>query len=128
VDFETASPARRPEAILPMINLVFLLLVFFLLVATLAPPAPLAVTPPALRGADPAAPAELRLFLDSAGTFAFGDRRGHAALEAARRAAGPGAAVALHADRSAPAHRVAAVVADLAAAGAGPMRLVVTDR
>ncbi|WP_322867174.1 biopolymer transporter ExbD [Aquicoccus sp. G2-2] len=40
-------PVRRPrgEAILPMINVVFLLLIFFLMTAELAPPEPVAVAP-----------------------------------------------------------------------------------
>lgn len=47
MDFAT-RPKRRPaEAILPMINVVFLLLIFFLMTAQIAPRAPFAVTPPA---------------------------------------------------------------------------------
>lgn len=46
MDFAT-TPKRRPaEAILPMINVVFLLLIFFLMTAQIAPRAPFAVTPP----------------------------------------------------------------------------------
>ncbi|MCI2399226.1 biopolymer transporter ExbD [Aliiroseovarius subalbicans] len=43
-----SAPNRRPtEAILPMINVVFLLLIFFLMTAKIAPRAPFAVAPPA---------------------------------------------------------------------------------
>jgi periplasmic protein TonB len=42
------SPPRRPraESVVPMINVVFLLLVFFLMTATIAPPDPFASVPP----------------------------------------------------------------------------------
>lgn len=36
----------RPGDVVPMINIVFLLLVFFMLTATIVPPDPLQVTPP----------------------------------------------------------------------------------
>ena len=42
-----ARPRRPRESAVPMINIVFLLLIFFLMTATIAPPAPFAVTPPA---------------------------------------------------------------------------------
>ncbi|NHX27772.1 biopolymer transporter ExbD, partial [Escherichia coli] len=37
----------RGENIVPMINVVFLLLIFFLMTAQIGPPAPIDVTPPA---------------------------------------------------------------------------------
>lgn len=127
MDFETGPPPRRPEAVLPMINLVFLLLVFFLLAATLAPPAPLRVTPATVGEAGPGAATELRVSLDAGGSVAFRELRGPAAMAAARAAAA-GAPVAVHADRDAPARRLAEVVAGLGASGAGPLRLVVRER
>ena len=41
-------PPRRPrgESIIPMINVVFLLLIFFLLTAQIAPSTPFPLTPP----------------------------------------------------------------------------------
>jgi len=46
MDFAT-QPKRRPaEAILPMINVVFLLLIFFLMTARIAPRAPFELRPP----------------------------------------------------------------------------------
>lgn len=43
-----APPKRRPraESIVPMINVVFLLLIFFLMTAQIAPPDPFEVAPP----------------------------------------------------------------------------------
>mgnify|MGYP002622458553 CR=1 FL=1 len=53
-------PRRRPaENIVPMINIVFLLLVFFLLTATIAPPDPVETTLPSVAPRD-AAPVDGR--------------------------------------------------------------------
>ena len=105
-------PERRPaDPALPMINVVFLLLVFFLIAATIAPPAPLPVEPPVGEGA-PAAPGAA-LHVSAGGEAAFGDLRGEAALAAAL-AAGP---VSVRADARAEARAVAALLARIAAAG-----------
>lgn len=42
----TRQPRRPAENIVPMINVVFLLLIFFLMTAQIAPPLPFEVTPP----------------------------------------------------------------------------------
>ncbi|MBR3371663.1 MAG: biopolymer transporter ExbD [Rhodobacteraceae bacterium] len=49
-----ATPPRRParESVVPMINVVFLLLIFFLMSAQIAPPEPVAVTLPFSETAD----------------------------------------------------------------------------
>ncbi len=55
---EFPEPPRRPraESILPMINVVFLLLIFFLMTSRLAQPDPVEVAPPeAAAGQDAAA-------------------------------------------------------------------------
>jgi len=76
-------PRRRPsENLLPMINVVFLLLIFFLLAAKIAPPTPFEMTPPEASG-DPAVPGEEPvLWLGPEGEIALGAARGDTALEA----------------------------------------------
>jgi len=73
------------EPLLPMINVVFLLLIFFLIVARMAVPAPIKVTPPEAQGG--AVEGEFRLFLSATGELAFAPPaqaalRGDAALVA----------------------------------------------
>jgi biopolymer transport protein ExbD len=97
MDFRAPEPSRRPEAVLPMVNLVFLLLIFFLMVATIAPPRPVPVALPDAAEAEPAEAAERRVFLDAGGAV-HGD-------------AGPVTGlVTVHADREAPARRLAEVL------------------
>lgn len=67
-----APTARRkpPESIVPMINVVFLLLIFFLMTAQIAPPEPFAVTPPTVAQGDPAT-GDFTLFLGPDGALGF---------------------------------------------------------
>lgn len=123
------TPSPRLDPILPMVNLVFLLLIFLLLAATLAPRPPVTVDPPRARAADRLEPGVLRLALNREGALVFRSFRGADALEAVEAEIGPAtrAAVALHADRAAPAAAVARGLADLASRGAAPVWLVVED-
>lgn len=79
-------PRRRPDAtLLPMINVVFLLLVFFLISARLVPPEPFALTPPEagnLSVIAGEAEGEFTLHLSEDGDFGYRDDRGDAALAA----------------------------------------------
>ena len=75
MDFATPPRRARSESIIPMINVVFLLLIFFLMTAQIVPPAPIDVSPPVAAGeelaADPGA-----LYLAANGDMAFGAARG----------------------------------------------------
>ena len=125
--FAPRSRRRRGESIVPMINVVFLLLVFFLMTSRLAPPDPLAVRPPqAQPGAGDRGGPEL--LLGANGEIAFGALRGPAAETAFTRAARPGLPARLRADAQAPADQVAALMARLAAAGISELALVVSPR
>lgn len=77
------APPRRPraESIVPMINVVFLLLIFFLMTAQIAPPDPFAVTPPEAAAGDPA-DGPLVLYLSAEGQIGFRDTLDEAALAA----------------------------------------------
>ncbi|MHC0052638.1 ExbD/TolR family protein [Actibacterium sp. D379-3] len=112
----------RGEDIVPMINVVFLLLIFFLMTAQIAPPDPLDVTPPQGVG-ETVAPGDT-LFIAADGALAFGDARGAAvfAALAGRDAAQP---LVLRADAGVPGARLAALLARLAQAGQGQVLLVV---
>ncbi|MCC6303843.1 MAG: biopolymer transporter ExbD [Rhodobacteraceae bacterium] len=122
-----APPATRTrdDGIVPMINVVFLLLVFFLMVATLAPPEPFAVAPPAAAGAPNGARAGgATLHVAADGRLAFEGAEGEAALAAAAAAAGP---LELRADRALAAAALARLLARLAGRGREEVRLVVTE-
>ncbi|MCX7645917.1 MAG: biopolymer transporter ExbD [Rhodobacteraceae bacterium] len=119
-----AAPRRRArgEGIVPMINVVFLLLVFLLLAAELEPVPPFEMLLPetAAAGGLPDGPAVLHIAAD--GTIAFGPLRGAAALAALP----PGAPVEIRADAALPAATLAALLPRLA--GAGPLTLVTVPR
>ncbi|MBL3575388.1 biopolymer transporter ExbD [Rhodovulum sulfidophilum] len=116
----------RGESIVPMINVVFLLLIFFLMSARLVPPAPFEAEPPRADGAEPAA-GEM-LHLSAEGDLAFGAARGEAvfaALAARPEAAGP---LVIRADAGVEAAALARLAARLTAEGRGPLRLVTVPR
>jgi len=79
MQFDAPRPKRESENILPMINVVFLLLIFFLMSAQLAPPEPFAVELPVAAGED-APDAELVIFVDASGEVGFRDALGKEAV------------------------------------------------
>ena len=121
-----SPPARRTraDADVPTINLVFLLLVFFLMTATLAPPDPLGVSPPSGKG--DAAGQGVSVTVAADGTLAVGEARNEAAL-ATLSARGPGPVV-LHADAGLQGEALADLLARLQAAGATRIDLVLAPR
>ena len=119
------SPPR--ESVVPMINIVFLLLVFFLMTSQIAPPDPVEISPP--RAGD-GAPVDhgVRLFVGPDGTARTAELSGEAALAAlAARdpAAGP---VILAADAEVPAATIARLMRRLAALGVAQVELSVQPR
>lgn len=126
---EPPRPPRR-ETILPMINVVFLLLIFFLISARLTPPEPFAVTVPEAAEGDPGE-APMTLFMDATGQLGFRDALGEEAALAALAAALDTAAVRdasprvlLRADKSVPGAAVAALLPKLGALGLSDVSLV----
>ncbi|MDP2062520.1 MAG: biopolymer transporter ExbD [Phaeovulum sp.] len=137
MNFSTPLRRRPAENLLPMINVVFLLLIFFLIAAKLAPPEPFAVAlPEAL--AEGTAEADFTLHLATDGRLGFAGAEGAAALQAlaaARAAYCAGAdctdappRLALRADAGAPAAALAALLPALAGAGFGKVTLVTAGR
>jgi len=117
------SPSRRrprAESIVPMINVVFLLLIFFLMTAELAPAPPFEVDLPA-SAAEPGEAGQA-LHVGAGGQLAYGALRGDAALE---EAVGAGETVLVRADRALPGADLARLLARLSALGAARVSLAV---
>ena len=119
------APRSRPrsESDVPMINVVFLLLIFFMISSELAPAPPFDVRPPEAAGEDDAAPrADDTLHLSADGEIAWGELRGDAAILglAGRDAASP---LVLRADAAVPATEVAALLRRLAGIGIADVTL-----
>jgi biopolymer transport protein ExbD len=72
-------PPRKPrgESIIPMINVVFLLLIFFLLTAQIAPPTPFPIEPPDSQSDIPSQQQGV-LYVSAEGELAFDEARGDA--------------------------------------------------
>ena len=131
--FQIARARRRrapAETLVPMINIVFLLLIFFLLSATIAPPDPFDVTLPGAAvtdSADASGPVVLHVAAD--GEVAYGDLRGDVAF-AALLSAGEGGpeTVVLRADEGLDGAAFAGILARLAAVGIADVNLTVNHR
>ncbi len=113
---------KRAEPVVPMINVVFLLLIFFLMTAQITPPDPFAIELPSAASGDQPAPG-LPLYLSRSGEIAYGAARGQIALEAAQ-SAGP---IRLHADGGADAAELAKTLSALVALGASDITLVTLE-
>lgn len=123
---DLTDPPRRPraESIVPMINVVFLLLIFFLMTSRLAQPDPFEVTPPEA-ALDTEATAEAVLYVDAQGQMHFDGAGGEAAI-ARLAAAGAGSpAVQLRADAGLEAAALARILRQLAASGLSRAELTV---
>ena len=114
----TAARPRRGENIVPMINVAFLLLIFFLMTAVIAPSDPVRVTPPEA-GGDVEAGEDVRIFVEADGTIWQGGSPVAVLDDVA------GATVLLSADRSLDGARLAQILTELRRAGARDVKLVV---
>lgn len=127
-------PRRRPEEnLLPMINVIFLLLIFFLISARLTTPEPFAVTPPeAMTEAE--AQGDFTLYIAADGLLAYRDAQGDAALSAIADSRADHCAITnclttpprltLRADSALPAQSLAALLPRLPALGFDGIELV----
>ncbi|SHG98550.1 ExbD/TolR family protein [Marivita hallyeonensis] len=122
-----APQARRStrEPVVPMINIVFLLLIFFLMTAQIAPPVPFDVSLPSAEGEEETGTSNL--FISAEGLIAFDTLRGEAALAESVRVAGTDV-VRLNVDASQTAATLAQVLAQLAALGATGVEIVTEGR
>lgn len=119
-------PPRKPraESIIPMINVVFLLLIFFLLTAQIAPPTPFEIEPPASQS-DAPAQQEGVLYVSAEGELAFDEARGEAVwpLIAARDTKIP---VEIRADAKTPGAAMAGILKKLRETTEASAQLVVS--
>jgi biopolymer transport protein ExbD len=120
--FATRRRRSLPESIIPMINVVFLLLIFFLMSARLAPPAAVKVDLPTAESEESTVEDHV-LYLDKDG-LAVGDLRGDAALQALAQI-GPDQVLTLRADAALPGAEVAKALAKLASFGITQVELAV---
>lgn len=122
----TFDPPPRPargENIVPMINIVFLLLIFFLLTATIAPPDLFPVTPPEAEGVTAQLPPGTPLHVSADGALALGPLRDEEALAAL---AGHGVPLVLRADAALPGSELASLLTRLSALGVNEIDLTVS--
>jgi biopolymer transport protein ExbD len=123
MDFAPPRRRRPAEAIVPMINVVFLLLIFFLMSAQIAPPAPFDVSLPQSDAGARAGPADT-LYMDAEGRLAFNAARGAAVLEALAARAAPGEPLQIRADARLEARALARFLPELAARGVAEVEIV----
>ena len=124
-----APPRRRrpPEPIVPMINVVFLLLIFFLMSARIAPPAPLEVSLPESAATGRAAPADT-LHIDAAGRLAFNAARDDEVFALLAARASPDGPLRIRADAALEARVLARLLRELAARGVAAVEIVTAPR
>lgn len=118
---------RRVEddGVLPMINVVFLLLTFFMIAGVIRPPEAFDATPPAAEASDAPEAGALTIALSADGRAALGGREmaTQAVLSAAVDARP--SRIDLRADADVPARAALALAAELEAASGAPVDLVV---
>ncbi|MCC5970565.1 MAG: biopolymer transporter ExbD [Pararhodobacter sp.] len=126
MEFQPPRPRPRPrrETILPMINVVFLLLIFFLMTAQIAPAPPFDLTLPE-SGAEPGDLPARTLWLSADGTLAHDELRGDAALAMLAEGEGP---VLIRADSAVAAADLAQLMTRLSALGVSDLRLATLSR
>lgn len=127
MDLSDAPRRPRAESIVPMINVVFLLLIFFLMTSRLAQPDPFEVTPPEA-ALDRAPEAEATLYVDKSGRLSFDGVEDEAALARLATLSAQDTVIQLRADAALEAAKAAALLADLAAAGFARVELVVSPK
>ncbi len=122
-------PRRTPiaESVLPMINIVFLLLIFFMLAGAISATDVFEITPPDSRSAQPARQTQALLLLDAQGRLALDsipiDDRSLTHVLSARLAEAPDTVLHLKADGRVPAERVVAIMEAVRDAGASTLIL-----
>lgn len=126
---EFSTPARRPrgESVVPMINVVFLLLIFFLMTSQIAPPEPLEVNPPTA-GQSKDTESDLTIFVDKTGSIAFQEFRGDVALEEALKATSGAKTLQLRADADLEAQKLAGLLKALSGNALHNVELVVVPQ
>lgn len=124
MDFTPEPRRQSTESIVPMINVVFLLLIFFLMTAKLAQPDPFEVTPPvAGKGDDPAS--ETALYVGKDDQLQFQETTGDAVYEALATMSNEIPLLQVRIDASLDGDILARVMERLAGAGFASIEVVV---
>lgn len=125
---DLSEPPKRPrgESIVPMINVMFLLLIFFLMTSRLASPGPFEVTPPEAK-TDAEAEAEPVLFVSAEGRIAFDRHERAQAIAALARQSPQGSVIQLRADTGLEPKKLAAILRYRSRAGLSRVELVVAQ-
>ncbi|PIE13316.1 MAG: biopolymer transporter ExbD [Rhodobacterales bacterium] len=126
MDLPQATKRDRREGVVPMINVVFLLLIFFLMTAQIAPPEPFEVNPPDSSAEAPADGKRI-LYISASGELAMGDLRGDAVLSGLSDL-GTDEALMIRADKAVEASLIATLLPRLAAHGVRRVKLVSVAR
>ncbi|MEM9637715.1 MAG: biopolymer transporter ExbD [Pseudomonadota bacterium] len=127
MDLSEPPKRRRTESIVPMINVVFLLLIFFLMTSQLATPQPFDVTPPEA-STESDAEAEPVLFVNESGRMSIDGEEGDAALASLTARSDETTVIQLHADANLEAVQLARILRDLGEAGLSQVELVVSPK
>lgn len=127
MDF-TASPRRpRSESIVPMINVVFLLLIFFLMTSRLVQPEPFEVTPP-VSTSETEPEAEQTLYADKNGLLHFDGISGKAAVQRIAAQASENTVIKIRADADMKAVKMALILRSLSDAGLAKVEMEVDPK
>jgi len=117
MDFSTPKRRSLIEPIIPMINVVFILLIFFLMTAQIRPADPWPIAPPKTDANTPADAAQ-RLTVSATGEMSFADQTGDAVwAELAQWGAAEPGTLLVRADAAYPAAELAALLARLSGLG-----------
>ena len=127
IDLSPPPARQRAESIVPMINVVFLLLIFFLMTSNLATPEPFEVNPPRANS-EAETEVERILYVDKTGRTAFDGNEGPAALTALAAISETAPIIQLRADAELEANVLAKLLKDLTAAGLTRVELIVTKQ
>lgn len=121
--FDLPASRHSGENIVPMINVVFLLLIFFLMTAQIVPPAPMDVIPPLSQSED-TSEAVQSLYIDASGNLAFDDVTGEQAIAAVIAQDG---AISIIADQSLDAIKLIALLKRIDPSAERDVRLLTED-
>ncbi|MEM6375780.1 MAG: biopolymer transporter ExbD [Pseudomonadota bacterium] len=124
MDLSEPPSKPRKEAIVPMINVVFLLLIFFLMTSQLTQPEPFEVTPP-VSASEGQPEAEPVMYLNAKGRLSFEGQEGEAAIAAVAAQSDLNDVILLRADAQLSAENLAEVLRELSAAGLARVELIV---
>lgn len=127
MDFTPPQKRKAEESIVPMINVVFLLLIFFLMTSQITPPEPFEVALPVAETLGEAE-SELTLHLSKDGDVQFEAFTGETAWMRLGGRIEPKTVVKLRVDAALPAPNLAQVMQRLSPLGAGSVEIVAVPK